>query len=164
MSEPAVKAQLSGLPAVVAEAPNAKMIFISYADSPEKTSHMVEKILRPFLENLGFTVRTFRDARSDSPLISEIGRLIQDSASLIAFITKDIAEEGSDKWHPRGSIPEEIGRASALHHTVILYYEEGVTIPSNNKSYYCRPFVNEKTNYLELLIDLAKALRYHGLI
>ena len=126
---------------------------------------MIEEIIRPFLENLGFVVRTYKDARSDSPLISEIDRLIRESFSLIAFMTRDMQEEGvEEKWHPKGNIPDEIGNARALKHTIITYYEEGVTIPSNPGSYYCRPFRNEPDKYVELLIDLAKALNRHNMI
>jgi hypothetical protein len=156
--------QLSGSPTVTAELPARNTIFISYADNPDKTTVLVDNVLKPFLENLGFKARTFKDARSDASLIDEIGRLIHESYSLIAFLTKDISEAGTEKWHPRGSIPEEIGRALALHHTVILYYEEGVTIPANNKSYYCRSFKNAEKDYTTLLVDLAKALKIHALI
>jgi hypothetical protein len=62
----------------------------------------------------------------------------------------------------KGTIYSPARRAKG--HPVILYHEEGVTIPSNTKSYYCRPFINEKENYLDLFIDLAKALNNEGLL
>ena len=143
--------------------PKRKSIFISYADD-EKNRPLVEILLRRFLTELGFRVYTFKDARSDNILQKEISRLIDECSGFLAFLTKDIEEDSVANWHPRGNIPSEIATALALHHNVIIYHERGVSIPSNTKSYYCRPFVNNPNSYGELLIDLVKALKNQNLL
>lgn len=155
---------LTGSPTIPSEKVGKKLVFISYSDNQKKNSYLAEDLIRRFLGSLNFIVRTFRDARSSNYLKAEIDRYIDECPLLIAFLTKDIKEEGGEKWHPSGNIPGEIERARSQGHKVILYHEEGVTIPSNTKSYYCRPFINEQEKYAELLIDLIKALRNEGLL
>lgn len=155
---------LRGSPTISEEEIKKKLIFISYSDGQKKNVYLVEGIIREFLTALDFDVRTFRDARSSNYFKAEIDRLIDESPSLLAFLTKDIGEGGGEKWHPSGNIPGEVERALSLNHIVILYHEEGLTIPSNTKSYYCRPFVNESNKYAELLVDLLKALRNENLL
>jgi len=132
-------------------------VFISYADKPEN-NYLVEDLIRNFLMRLGFEPLTFRDARSSVPLKTEIDRLIEESPALIAFLTKDIPEHGTAFFHPKANIPGEIERALTLGHKVILFFEEGATLPSNIKSYYCHPFINKPERYAKLFMDLIGAL------
>jgi len=154
---------LQGSPSIPTEKLAKKSIFISYAEN-KKNDYLVENLIRQFLVALNFDVRTFRDARSSDYFKAEIDRLITECPSFLAFLTKDIQEEGSENWHPKGNIPGEIEKALTLGHKVIVYYEEGVTIPSNTKSYYCRSFKRGQWKYAELLIDLIKALKNENLI
>ena len=116
------------------------------------------------MTELDFDVYTFRNARCDDYFQAEIDRLIDECPCFLAFLTKDIKEEGSERWHPKGTIPSEIAMALSHDHNVIVYHEEGVSIPSNTKSYYCRPFENDPKKYAELFIDLIKALRNQDLL
>ena len=153
---------LRGSPTLPEEKLEKKSIFISYVAN-KKNNYLVEVLIRQFLTALNFDVYTFRNARSSDSFKTEIDRLIGKCPSFLAFLTKDIKEEGSEKWHPIGNIPSEIERALSWGHTVIVYHEKGVTIPSNTKSYYCRPFINNPKKYAELLIDLIEALRNENL-
>lgn len=153
---------LRGSPTISEEKPEKKSIFISYNDN-KKNNYLVEHLIRQFLKALNFDVRTFKDASSSKYLKAEIDRLIAECPSFLAFLTKDIKEKDSDKWHPSGNIPGEIERALSLEHKVILYHEEGASIPSNIKSYYCRPFTNNPEKYAELLIDLIGTLEKENL-
>jgi len=155
--------QLRGSSTLPEGRPEKKTIFISYTDN-KKNSYLVEDVVRRFLDELNFDVRTFKDARSSEILKAEIDRFIAECPSFLAFLTKDYEEKGSEKWHPSGNIPAEIERALSLGHKVIIYHEEGVTIPSNTKSHYCRPFANKPEKYAELLIDLIKALKNENLL
>jgi len=153
---------LRGSSTIPEEKPEKKSIFISYSDN-KKNDYLVEQLIRQFLKALNFDVRTFRDARSSKYFKAEIDRLIDGCPALLAFLTKDIEEKDSEKWHPSGNIPGEIERALSSGHKVILYHEKGVSIPSNTKSYYCRPFINNPEKYAELLIDLIGALKKENL-
>ena len=155
--------QLRGSLTLPEEKLEKKLIFISYTDN-RQNSYLVEDLIRRFLGELNFDVRTFRDARSSDYLKAEIDRFITECPSFLAFLTKDVEEKGGEKWHPSGNIPAEIERALSLRHKVIVYHEEGVTIPSNTKSYYCRPFTNKPEKYGDLLVDLIQALRNENLL
>lgn len=154
---------LQGSPALPEEKVGKRSIFVSYADN-KKNDDLIERLIRQFLTELDFDVYTFRNARSDVYLQAEIDRLIDECPCFLAFLTKDIKEEGSERCHPQGNIPSEIARALSRGHNVIVYHEEGVSIPSNTKSYYCRPFENDSKKYAELFIDLIKALRNQDLL
>lgn len=154
---------LRGSPTVPKEKLEKKSIFISYADN-KKNNYLVEVLIRRFLGALNFDVYTFRDVKSSDYFKAEIDRLIQECPAFLAFLTKDVKEEGGEKWHPTGNIPSEIERALTLDHKVIVYHEEGVAIPTNTKSYYCRPFKKKLGKYAELLIDLIKALKNENLL
>lgn len=144
-----------------------KAIFISYANTGKENEYLVEAILRGFLEILGLNVYTYKDARSSKPIIEEIRRFIRECPNCLAIFTKDIEQKteqiGNEIWHPKLNIADELGGALALCHTVIIYREEGVTIPSNTASYFCRKFKNSPEKYAELLIDLLKALKNEGI-
>ena len=154
---------LQGSPTLPEKKIRERSIFVSYADN-EKNDDLIERLIRQFLTELDFDVYTFRNARSDVYLQAEIDRLIDECPCFLAFLTKDIKEEGRERWHPKGNIPSEIARALSRDHNVILYYEGGVSIPSNTNSYYCHPFENDPKKYAELFIDLIKALRNQDLL
>ena len=154
---------LQGSPTLPEEKLGKRPIFVSYADN-EKNDDLVERLIRQFLTELDFNVYTFTNARSNVYLQAEIDRLIDECPTFLAFLTKDVKEEGGERWHPNGNIPGEIARALSCHHNVIVYHEEGVSIPSNTKSYYCRPFENDPKKYAELFIDLIKALKNQDLL
>ena len=97
-------------------------------------------------------------------LKAEIDRLIEESPVLIAFLTKDIPEHDSERFHPEGNIPGEIERALVLNHKVIIFYEEGTTVPSNTMSYYCNPFANKPEKYAELFISILEAFKKEAIL
>ena len=157
-----IQKSISGAPTIpIPEIKGRTKVFISYTEKPEN-----EKLIclsKKFLRSLGFIPKTWRDS-SGSSLQEEINRLIYECPVLIAFITKDSQDQETKLFHPSGNIPGEIESARTLNHKVIRFYEKGTTIPSNIRSYYCNPFINELENYAELFIDLIKALRKEGLL
>jgi hypothetical protein len=116
------------------------VVFISYSFSNGKFKKYIEEIyIEGFLERLlnlacCYCERDLQRSHAPGEQIIDQKGLISSSQILIAFCTKDICSEknGSKIFYPSGNVIGEVhsARSSGLE-KILVFREEGVTVPSN---------------------------------